>query len=433
MKARLKVDSQWLELEKKSMAKMRQAYERWQSETLQRAKDAKDLRSLRELFYEMGDRWEWDQATGSWLSKTSEIEMVGLVLRMPGLDENKERFVIYLVMAYSKGVTSAFDHLGDKERIIIEQDLRQGSLRVWSTTGHGAMDLFPTELRGFESVNNSLQSCILVAQPGDHALRLELPKSSDEYWTLGQRLWSIVTGETSFSTRRFNLLDAEGIEEKLEFRFYRYAKAVIDLEHLWKRLQGTILGAAREAVLDRVPDHIETYNRHVLRRIEGLLHVLWFRPPYRQIDVAKRLYSQLSSESVATEMKHEVLAALDQLVRSLTDVIEKAKYIKWKSVIDRKSFGNSEAFRGLEISDMAKEAFAAALDDILKEHTLAYIGYPERATMKGKVTRVVFGLLVLPTRLMVTGIKHFRQAAARLRHDISRRLVKTSVTSPQPE
>ncbi|MDH4215186.1 MAG: hypothetical protein OEV85_14825, partial [Candidatus Thorarchaeota archaeon] len=38
--------------------------------------------------------------------------------------------------------------------------------------------------------------------------------------------------------------------------------------------------------------------------------------------------------------------------------------------------------------------------DILREHTLAYIGYPEKATMKNKFLRVIFSSIILPLRLL---------------------------------
>ena len=70
--------------------------------------------------------------------------------------------------------------------------------------------------------------------------------------------------------------------------------------------------------------------------------------------------------------------------------------------MDKKAFGESDAFEGLELSSMAKEAFAVALEDILQEHTLAYIGYPEKGTMKDKAMRIIFGIGVLPMRLIST-------------------------------
>jgi hypothetical protein len=91
---------------------------------------------------------------------------------------------------------------------------------------------------------------------------------------------------------------------------------------------------------------------------------------------------------------------LGELAYSLTDVTEKAKYLKWKSVIEKKEFSKSDVFKGLDLSGLAKEAFVVALEDILLEHTLAYIGYPERSTMKNKVMRVLLGSLILPLRIL---------------------------------
>ena len=44
-------------------------------------------------------------------------------------------------------------------------------------------------------------------------------------------------------------------------------------------------------------------------------------------------------------------------------------FLKWKSVMDKASFKGSDMFKDLDITNLAKEAFAVALDDILKEHS----------------------------------------------------------------
>ena len=194
MKIKLKVEMQWLELERKSMEKIKRNYMLWERETLKKAKDASDLSDLRRIFYELGDRWEFDQTTGAWLSDSEPLDTIGLILHMPGLKPNKVRYVVYAVMAYSKGLTDQFDHLGDKERIIIERDTKTGTVQCWSTTGHGEMDVFPTDLTSFGSLSNALQSCKLIAQPGDHALRLEVPTSSGILNMILMRLWEIAGG-----------------------------------------------------------------------------------------------------------------------------------------------------------------------------------------------------------------------------------------------
>lgn len=414
MKVKLKVESKWLELERKSMSKMKDSYEEWERETLKKAKDATDLRDLRKVFYELGDRWEFNQATGAWLAGSEPLDTIGLILRMPGLKPNKERFIVYAVMAYSKGLTDQFDHLGDKERIIVERDVKTGHLQCWSTTGHGSMDLFPTDITKFGSLENTLSSCNLIAQPGDHALRIEVPATSGLIDTFTTKLWDIAGGTKSFHTKEFDILTADDIEESLDFKFHRYASAVVELDKLWRHLTGSPVEWAKERVLDKIPDHIEERDRKSLRKIEGLLHILWFKPPFMQVRPIEVVYEELQAEPTPTETQRVLVPLLGEVAYALTDIVEKAKYLKWKSVIDRKSFSKSDVFKGLELNNLMREAFAAALEDILKEHTLAYIGYPERATMTGKIMRVILGSIVLPVRVLASFVETIRRPFRKL-------------------
>jgi hypothetical protein len=419
MKVKLKIESQWLQLERKSMSKLKAEFEAWEKETLRKAREAKDLRDLREVFYELGDGWEWDQATGSWLSEGEPLDAVGLVLRMPSIDPDKMRFVVYTVLAYSKGLTNKFDHLGDKERVIIEIDKKREEIRGWSTSAHGVMDLFPIDLSQYSSLIEVLHECYLVAQPGDHALRIENPKTRGLLPNLAARLWKIAGGGLSFTIKEIDILGVTDIEDALDFRFARYAKAVVDLEVLWIELTGSAFSKAKEVVVDRVPDHIEQRDKHYLRRIEGLLHLLWFKPPIKQLAPARRLYEELSSEPTPTDCQRQLIPSLGELVYSLNDIIEKAKYLKWKSVIEKREFRESDAFRNLELTPFAKEAMAVALDDILREHTLSYIGYPERATMRTMMIRSIAGIVILPYRLLLSFKEWLKASWANLMSRIS--------------
>ncbi|MHA2024629.1 MAG: hypothetical protein ACW98U_01915 [Candidatus Thorarchaeota archaeon] len=410
MKVKLKIETQWLELERKSMSKMKIDYEAWERETLQKAKDAQDLRGLREVFYQLGDRWEFDQATGAWLGSGEPLDTVGLILKLPGLEPNKERYVLYAVMAYSKGLTQKFDHLGDKERIIVERDTESGKMSVWSTTGHGAMDILPSDLSSFKTLESALETCTLVAQPGDHALRIEIPGYSGILDFLSKRLWEIAGGNKNFTVKGIDVLTVHDVEDSLDFKFHRYAKSVVDLDRAWRDLSLGTFKQAKEKVLDKIPDHIEVKDKETLRKIEGLLHLLWFRPPAEQLQAIEKLHEELSTEPTPTEIQRVLVPYLGELAYSLVDVTEKAKYLKWKSVIEKKEFSKSDVFKGLDLSGLAKEAFVVALEDILLEHTLAYIGYPERSTMRNKVMRVFLGALILPLRILSS----FKVAAFRM-------------------
>jgi len=395
------------------MLKMKRDYEEWERETLKKAKDASDLRDLRKVFYELGDRWEFNQASGAWLSGSDPLDTIGLILRMPGLKPNKERFVVYAVMAYSKGLTDQFDHLGDKERIIVERDVKTGQLLCWSTTGHGAMDIFPADLTKYRTLENALNSCNLIAQPGDHALRLEV-SASGFLNSFAKKLWDIAGGTKSFHTKEIDVLTADDIEDSLDFKFHRYASAVVELDKLWRHLTGNPVEWAKERVLDKIPDHIEERDRKSLRKIEGLLHILWFKPPFVQREPIEVVYEELQSEPTPTETQRALIPVLGEVAYSLNDVVEKAKYLKWKSVIDRKSFSESDVFKGLDLNNLMREAFAAALEDILKQHTLAYIGYPERSTMKDKILRVLLGSSNLPWRVFSSFLETVRRPIRKL-------------------
>lgn len=394
MEIRLKIDRLWLEVEKHSMEKLLRRYKQWEAATLERAKKAKDLRSLRELYYELGERWEWDQVTGEWLSKGKPLDAVSFIMRVPGLEPGKTRYVIYAVMAYSKGFTDQFDHLGDKERVILERDDATGKIVVWSTTGHGALDLHPTDLSEFGTLENIVKKCHLVAQPGDHALRLSLPLEISRGWNLQQRLWMIASGNTEFTWRTITVVCPEDLEASLDFRFHRYANSVISLERVWKKL-----GSDPSFVGRSLPPELRSRNKASLRKVEGLLHILWFKPPAHQLRPAQAVYDEFKNIPDPTELETTLIPYLSELVFALNDVIEKAKYLKWKSVVEQKGYTPESLFDKINITGMAREALVVALDDILKEHTLAYIAYPERATMVGKILRIVLGLLVLPVRI----------------------------------
>ncbi len=415
MKARLKIDHHWLEEERRSMAKLLRDYKRWELETLEKARQAKDLETLRRLYYELGDRWEWDQATGSWLSKSDPFDAFCIVLHMPGIKPDRERYVIYAIMAYSKGATDSFDHLGDKERVILERNLKTGEFLCWSTTGHGMVDLKATRLPNMRSLKDILDNCYIIAQPGDHALRLEIQMGRPGSDNLHELLWAIVNGLKEYEVRTIEVLNADDVERKLDFQFFRYANAVLSLERKWQSTVFSLGGRVAELVLDRIPDDIEAINNHSLRMIEGLLHKLWFSPPFYQLTHVRAIHQWFNQLESPTALQKEFLPYLAELRSSLENIIEKAQYIKWKSVMDKEHFSSSEIFEGLSLSEAAKTAFAVALDDVLHEHTLSYIGYPERATLINKISRRLFGILVLPVRLAFSFWLDIRHTLSRLR------------------
>jgi len=255
-------------------------------------------------------------------------------------------------------------------------------------------------------------------------LRIEIPGSSGILDFLAKRLWEIAGGNEEFTVKGIDVLTVSDIEESMDFKFHRYAKSVVDLDRVWRDLSMGVFTFAKEKVLDKIPDHIEERDKQTLRKIEGLLHLLWFRPPAEQIQAIETLHEELSTEPTPTETQQILVPYLGELAYALTDVTEKAKYLKWKSVIEKKDFSKSDVFKGLDLSSLAKEAFVVALEDILREHSLAYIGYPERSTMKNKVMRVFLGALILPLRI----ISSFKAAILRMIGKIIQPITKRTKT-----
>jgi hypothetical protein len=231
---------------------------------------------------------------------------------------------------------------------------------------------------------------------------------------MSKKLWDIAGGTKSFHTKEIDVLSADDIEESLDFKFYRYAAAVVELDKIWRHLTGSSVEWAKERVMDKIPDHIEERDRETLRKIEGLLHILWFKPAFMQNTPIEVVYEELQAEPTPTETQRTLLPLIGEIAYALTDIVEKGKYLKWKSVIDRKSFSKSDVFKGLDLNNLMREAFAAALEDILKEHTLAYIGYPERSTMTGKIMRVILGSIILPVRVIASFVETIRRQLRKL-------------------
>jgi hypothetical protein len=160
-----------------------------------------------------------------------------------------------------------------------------------------------------------------------------------------------------------------------------------------------------------------------------LLHTLWFKPPVYGLGPARFLYKEFDTEPTPTPVHKALVPVLGELVYSLNSIVEKAKYLKWKSVMDKDSFLQSDIFKGLNLSSLEKEAFAVALDDLLREHSLSYMAFPEKATAKDKVLRVIFGILVLPVRIIKSFTQCVRQMLRKIKNHIFPRGEETKVVA----
>ncbi|MHA1251077.1 MAG: hypothetical protein ACTSRP_13885, partial [Candidatus Helarchaeota archaeon] len=170
MKIKIKIPRRDLEKEEYFKEKLKEQYLEWKEELLNKAKNVKDLKELRKIIDELGkEQFDWDSATGDWLERSDPYEVVCIEIRLPGLKNEHERHSIYGVLAFSKGLTDSFDHMGDLERLVYVKN-NNNKYFSYSTVGHGYLELFPEILKGNYSFNDLLRNEEYVFEVGDHSL-----------------------------------------------------------------------------------------------------------------------------------------------------------------------------------------------------------------------------------------------------------------------
>ncbi len=382
MRVRFKVNKYWLVKELEYLKKAAVKYKQWEQEVLQKAKEASDLRGLRKVLYEMGERWEWKTSTGEWLLERKPFDNVCIAFKVPSPIEGSQRFIVYVIMAFSKGATEKFDHLGDKERIIIEQD-KDGEIKVWSTIGHGAVDLKPTRIRTFNDVKDLIENSYLVAEPGDHALRLDTIESIDSGRFLDyEMIWKLIIHGRDYETFQRRCITPEDIED-LKFDLNSYVSSVLKLDKLVNDLKRKVKSKSAKKLLRQ------------------LWYIMWHIPPAKQEDLYFQIIRKINKNSELMELAPELVERIKESIKLVVDLIERAEFIKWESVLKPKAFWKKNAIKKLsESSKFAIEAFATALEDIITEHSLYYIGYPEKATSKHRIMQILMGTAGIGMRIL---------------------------------
>ena len=141
MKIQVKIRKGEVPLEENLQKKMTKEYDSWKEGILDKARNLKDLKELRKLMYSLGEDFEWTESTGRWLTKAKPYEIICINIRVPGLEPQTERYSLYGILAFSKAIIKAYDHLGDLERVILEK--RKGHFYAWSEVGHGYTEKWP--------------------------------------------------------------------------------------------------------------------------------------------------------------------------------------------------------------------------------------------------------------------------------------------------
>jgi len=167
-----------------SQVSITKAAERHEREKIKKVKeigkklqDTGDLRELRQLLYEIGEDFEWEESTFQWLKKSKPYDFVCINMRMAGLEQKKERYCFWGVMSFSKAPVERFDHLGDLERVVFEKN-EKNEFMVLSTILHGVLDLYWEKIGKYEDINEVLKNPNIqfLFEPGDHSIYVDKPK-----------------------------------------------------------------------------------------------------------------------------------------------------------------------------------------------------------------------------------------------------------------
>ncbi|MEM2637110.1 MAG: hypothetical protein QXL15_02040 [Candidatus Korarchaeota archaeon] len=120
-----------------------------------------------------------------WAKKESLKETLAYLIKLPGMEENETRYVLYVLMSFSGGwaIDSArgiplfdADHPGDLERIIYRvYPVKRGegiTVYYHNTISHGYPDRRPLLLGVFKKMHEVLEKSPLYLKPGDHAIKI---------------------------------------------------------------------------------------------------------------------------------------------------------------------------------------------------------------------------------------------------------------------
>ena len=156
----------------------------------------RDIKGILEYFTKEIDKKAYYLLSHDWMEQdTSLTEKIGFTFRLPGLKKGEERYTIYILMAYSKGLIiapSSAHHPGDLERVIILTYPAKKGKRTYyylNTAAHGYPVLFKEYLGVYDSLEDALKNCSFYFKPGDHAVGLVKDKELKTYEELKKKFF----------------------------------------------------------------------------------------------------------------------------------------------------------------------------------------------------------------------------------------------------
>lgn len=395
MKIKVKIRKGEFALEGDLQKQMSEEYESWKEDILNKARNLKDLKELRKLMYSLGEDFEWTESTGRWLTKAKPYEIICVNIRVPGLEPQTERYTLYGILAFSKAILKAYDHLGDLERVILEK--RDGHFYAWSEVGHGYTEKWPEYFPDIKSLEEFFKRVHVVFERGDHSLVLEYPKPT---YVILHKLFknrlrvphmmkeirdSFVTRAlgTEFLEFEVPVVTHEDLENKLEIDWNGYAEAVIALDQIIHQEYQKLSLIQKIKDIFRKQDDPYYY-------LDCLHRLLWNVPPKDQERTLRGIRKRLKDAYEQNRIDIDLWNPITLVLSKVAELIDQTEFIRWQSFSDPKRYSKKIGLRKItDLSDAAIEAIAAGLGQILSK-SLDDIAYPEKWPQRGKMKLVGF-------------------------------------------
>ncbi len=355
----------------------------------------------RKSFYLVASEWAKEEE--------SVFEKIGFTMKLPGLREGEERYVIYVLMAYSKGFTVAPDmahHPGDLERVIIFSYPSDGKRAYYylNTAAHGFPSLFLGSLGVKGSLREALKGYCFYFKPGDHALGLMKKERTMIFRMFWDRLNMLLekigfkrildvildmligaSAAVGFTLEqemhKFYLLEHEEIRDKLGVNLDGFLNAVVELDRKIEEMKRGGVDSGLRRVLNKISDFLwRTPIKEISNEMESIL----------------REFSSVLDDEIVRGVR-EIQLYLDSSLKRVQD-------LKRESVMNPEKYLESRGIRELSnLSLMAKVTIPLGLEMLLGKPLYDW-GYPEKAPLKDKIGRVLFTFSDIAYRLFQEAI-----------------------------
>ncbi|MHA1830706.1 MAG: hypothetical protein ACTSWR_04165 [Candidatus Helarchaeota archaeon] len=395
MKIKVKIPRRDLTREDKFQERVKEEYIKWKNNLLNRAKNIKDLKELRKIFDELDkNQFDWDSAAGGWLESSEPYEIVCIAIRLPGLKENYERYSIYGILSFSKGLTDSFDHTGDLERLVYVKD-EKGNYFSYSTVGHGYLELFPEILGNNSSFKDLIQKEEYVFEVGDHSLCTE---RDDTKILIGKipfiDIFRIIKTNIykDHIYKEIPLLTSTDLEEKLEVNWYDFAKEVVQIDQAIKKELNEY------SKLFRIKRAFHKFKNYLKKKKEldqiyflnAVRSTIWHIAPLKQVKILNTLKEEMIKHDLEHEIDSEIPRKLDTMLYRLENLIDSVDFLKWIADHDPKKLLRKFEINVIkDLKPSAIETLPFALGMILNK-PLDDIGYPEKLSPIEKGKRIIF-------------------------------------------